>query len=213
MQPHLHDIRNWTLQTLRVQNSINVILARSKITYVVSMVMEEWQRPSSWHWLNAVSALRQKCVSEAVCLDAQLHEPRYNIKVWPCHQERSPVFSALWRTGTKDTRCLLTRLWMWPGLHLTYWVCILALSRKTTTGMCWHMHFRNPDILSVAQHRFKWPSHSAREHRNFHYKIHLRRPGHQAGDWDESPSQQHEWRGWPGYEQFVEFSNSPPEGL
>lgn len=107
MQPHLHDVRNWTLQTLRVQNSINVISARSKITDVASMVMEEWQRPSSWHWPNAVSALRQKCVAEAVCLDAQLHEPRHNIKVWPCHQERSPVFTASWRTGTKDTRCCI----------------------------------------------------------------------------------------------------------
>jgi hypothetical protein len=106
VQPHLYDIGNWTLQTVRVQNSINIILARSKISDVASMVMEEWQRPSSGHWPNSVSALWQKCVTEAVCLDAQLHEPRHNIKVWPCHQERYPVFTALWRTGTKDTRCL-----------------------------------------------------------------------------------------------------------
>jgi len=31
---------------------------------------------------------------------------------------------------------------------------MLVLGRRTTTGMCWHMHFRHPDKLSVAQHRF-----------------------------------------------------------
>jgi len=46
------------------------------------------------------------------------------------------VFTALWRTGTEDTRCLLHPMWMWPGLHLTYLVCMLALGKRTTTGMC-----------------------------------------------------------------------------
>jgi hypothetical protein len=48
---------------------------------------------------------------------------------------------------------------MWPGLHLTYWVCMLALGRTTTTGMCWHVHVRHPDKLSVAQHRFNSDHH------------------------------------------------------
>jgi len=29
---------------------------------------------------------------------------------------------------------------------------MLTLDRMTTTGMCWHVHFRHPDKLPVAQH-------------------------------------------------------------
>jgi len=132
VQPHFHDVRNWTLQTLRVQNSINIISARRKITDGNGGVAEakQWAL-TKFSLCTAAEMCDWSCKSRCTAAWAQAQ-----VRVWPCHQERSLVFTALWRTGTEDARCLLHPMRMWPGLHLTYLVCMLALGKRTTTGMC-----------------------------------------------------------------------------
>jgi hypothetical protein len=212
VQPHLHDVRNWTLQALRVQSSINVISARNKITDVVSMVMEEWQSPSSGHWPNSVSTLQQKYVTEAVSLDAQLHEPRHKSEFGPATK--------------KDLQCSLPCEGLGPKTLGVYCipcecgqVCIWHIWSE-----CWHWVKGPPqacagmcisDIMTNCQwlNTFNNDHHIQLQNTEIFItkSICVGQVIRQVTD--ESPFQQHEWRGWPGFEQFVEFSNSLPEGL